>query len=95
MRPGATIATWKELHTRALTHDGSDDSAWLLRDFTPRIPRIQCTCLGDWMRWLTVHPPRWSNYFAWTVEAHNAVNLRLNRPCISLSEALQRWSKPA
>lgn len=90
-------ATWEELHRRAIQHDGSDDSAWLLNDFTPRIPQIHCNCMRDWLRLLQFNPPRFTDYFAWSVHVHNAVNQRierekgLSRPILSISEAFERW----
>jgi hypothetical protein len=72
-------ATWEELHRRYLHHDGSDDSEWLLNDFTPRIRSIGCSCMGHWLDMLKRTPPRWQEAFAYFVERHNEVSARIER----------------
>jgi hypothetical protein len=94
-------ASWEELHVRYLHHDGSDDSEWLLNDFTPRIRSIGCGCMGHWLEMLRRTPPRWDDAFAYFVERHNEVSSRiereqgLKRPLMTVAGALQRWFKAA
>lgn len=83
---------WKELHIRALNHTGTNDSDWLFTNFTPRINFPGCACKRNWTTWVTNHPPRWNDYFSWTVESHNSVNLILNKPIITVEEAKNIWS---
>lgn len=84
---GAGPALWALLHARALTHTGTD-STWLDK-FNARIPAYCCG--EDWHKWCAAHPPRWDDYFAWTVEAHNAVNVRLGKPTLGLAAAHALW----
>jgi hypothetical protein len=92
--PGATAppATWAEWHIRALAHDGSDDFVWV-QDFLSRVPNITCDCRRHASEHIREHPPRWEDYFAWTVEFHNAVNKRLGRSLFSVAEASALWSR--
>ncbi len=82
-------AKWEAWHRRAVAHDGSDDTAWVMR-LLADIP-VEC-CGEDFHRWLALHPPRWNDYFAWTVEAHNVVNLRLDRPALTIAQARAIWA---
>lgn len=90
-------ATWDELHTRALAYTGDPtvEHQWLA-DFAQRVPTRGCVCRSDWARWARQHPADLSStdtYFAWTVEAHNAVNVRLGKPQMSLEAARERWGQ--
>ncbi len=86
-------AVWATLHRRALTWDAGDDSAWLVANVNGAIP---CgTCRTHWAQVLQKNPPRWGDYFAWSVEAHNAVNAQLGKPQIALEEARSRWAPGA
>jgi hypothetical protein len=91
-------ATWAEIHLRYLEWDGSDDTPWLMEDLTPRIPRITCHCLGDWLADLKKHPVPWSDPFAWSVEAHNRVNARRRQAGktapldMTVAEARAHWT---
>ncbi len=83
---------WNELHTRALNHDGSDDTKYLI-EFSKRIPRYTtgCACREFWNNWIRSNPPKFDDYFKWTVDTHNAVNAKLNKPKISLDMALEMF----
>lgn len=87
--PPVGVATWQELHPRALTHDGSDDTVWL-DAFGLRIGG-SCACRKDWLLWISANPPQFGRYFEWTVAAHNAVNARLQKPILTLEEAYKIW----
>lgn len=85
---------WAELHTRALATDPPDpqiEADWL-RDW---VARIQCpTCESHWRLVIADCPPRLDtrdDYFAWTVDAHNAVNRHLGKPELTLDAARERW----
>lgn len=84
-------ATWKELHERALNHNDSDDSEWLFKNFTPRIKSFGCSCKRDWAIYLNNNKPDWNNYFEWTWRAHQAVNIKIGKPQITLDEARKIW----
>ena len=81
---------WGILHRRALRHDGSDDSVWMAK-FTATLPAMGCKCRQHWEQLLRDHPPRWDDYFPWTVDAHNIVNARVKNPQKTLEEALAIW----
>ncbi len=85
---GSTL--WAELHRRALAWPGGHDHVWLNR-FSNRLPG-GCPCRAHWRQLLAVLPPRWGDYFAWTVEAHNAVNRRLGKAEVTVEAARARWA---
>ncbi len=83
-------AVWEALHRRALSWgDGGDDSAWLVANVNARVPCGDCR--AHWAKVLREIPVRWCDYFAWSVEAHNAVNARLGKPILTLDDARARW----
>ena len=82
---------WKELHTRALKNKGENDLNYL-KEFSTKIPRFVkgCKCKEYWVIYIKSNPPKFGSngeYFAWTVECHNAVNTKLNKKTITLEEA--------
>lgn len=85
-------STWKELHERGMTYFGQDDSEWLLKDFTRRIQGLGCACRQHWSEIIKTNPPRYNDYFAWTVEAHNTINQRLGKPIVTLEAAKGLWN---
>lgn len=87
-----TPSTWDELHRRALAHKGGNDLAWLL-EYTTRIAG-NCECRKHWILLIQRLPPDFTRYFEWTVEAHNDVNRRLNKPELTVEEARAIWSLP-
>lgn len=84
-------ATWDELHRRALIIR-EDDTLWLMADFTPRVAHINCACRVNWSVWIKDNKPNWTNYFEWTVNAHNAVNIKLGKPIWTTEDASNKWS---
>ena len=81
---------WKELHTRALQNKGEDDTPYLT-EFSKKIPKYTrgCSCQEFWRIYIRTHPPKFGpneEYFAWTVECHNAVNKKLNKPTYTIEE---------
>lgn len=96
-----TSELWKELHLRCLNHSpGKNDIHWLHTVWIPKIPRYssngsQCKCREDWYKWYSQNPPNFStpeSYFDWSVRAHNSVNIKLNKPLLSLDEAKKLYS---
>ncbi len=83
-------AVWASLHRRALTWDAGDDSEWLLREITAKLPCGDCA--AHWVIVMHTLPVRWGDYFAWSVEAHNAVNRRLGKPELAVDQARAVWS---
>lgn len=91
---------WIELHTRALSFKEKDDNMYL-NSFVNRIPKYhKCKCQEFWTAWIKSNPPSYgvnengiNKYFEWTVKTHNAVNQKLNKPLISLEDALKLYKK--
>jgi hypothetical protein len=87
---------WKELHTHAMNHDGTNDANFLLF-FGSKIPRYLsgCRCYEFWNTWTIINVPVYDvdKYFEWTVRLHNAVNTKLNKPEISIEEAKILYKK--
>lgn len=82
-------ALWLELHRVALAaKDRAAFARYVRQDFTPRVP---CrTCKPTWLAILERMPPEdAADPFAWSVDAHNAVNVELDppKPVVSLEEA--------
>ena len=85
---------WAELHSNALSWDGSDQSRMMILGAVGlKLPCGQCK-----MGWQQINkdlPPPSTNasdLFEWTVEAHNRVNDKLGKPRITLDEALAIYS---
>jgi hypothetical protein len=85
-------ATWKELHTYQPSASPTVNAQWML-NFMDRLPKGRCQCRGHWVDYLKKHPPDWSKegWFVWTVQVHNAVNVRLGKAVVSLAEAREMW----
>ncbi len=66
-------ALWNEIHEK------QDPTPEWFADWCRRVPK---TCGCD--RWLTAYlvsnPPRYDDWYPWTVEMHNAVNVKVGNP---------------
>jgi Erv1 / Alr family len=88
---------WKELHERAYNFKGKDDTVFL-KNFATKIPRYTrgCKCREFWLIYVRSHPPIFGKngegYFKWSIDCHNAVNLKLKKPVISLEDAKKLYS---
>lgn len=80
---------WSALHTRALVIvPGQNDRAWVDK-FGALIP---CgSCRTHWQQQMIQNPPRWHDYFTWSVETHNAVSTRLGKAPMAVEAARKRW----
>jgi hypothetical protein len=74
---------WTELHTSVTLET--------LAEWENRIPSFSCGCRKFYKEWKAYNQPRKDNFFAWTVELHNAVNEKLGKPKITLDEARRIW----
>jgi hypothetical protein len=74
---------WAELHSNVTLET--------LPIWETRIPNFGCACRKFYREWKAQHPPPTKDFFAWTVELHNAVNDKLGKPQITLNEAIQIW----
>lgn len=75
---------WNMLHTAK-----DADDRWI-RSFTANVP---CgPCKTGWRAILAEMPPVFGEgWFAWTVEAHNAVNVKLDKPTMTVEAARAIW----
>lgn len=86
--PNDYLALWTALHT----HQPSPDTPKWLANFAAKLPCGDCR--QHWIAWTTANPPPLDSaesFFVWAVQAHNAVNLRLNKPEVSVGDAVARW----
>lgn len=74
---------WRELH--------SDVTFDHLLEWESKIPSYGCSCKLFYHEWKASNPPRKDDFFAWTVELHNAVNAKLGKPIITLQQAREIW----
>lgn len=87
-RTEAGREAWRRLHTEL-----QPTSEWFEQEWKPLIPQ-SCGCSASANKLLEQCPPRFESreeFFAWSVEYHNAVNRKLRKPEISLDEALAIW----
>lgn len=85
---------WGNLHRWALSADLTQATAWL-DGFARTVPCGECA--RHWLEITRRTPPDLKNadsLFAWTVERHNEVNLRLGKPVLDVAAARATWSKP-
>ncbi len=83
-------ATWSDLHKYQPSLDLKTNLLWM-QDFSSRVPSVGCSCQAEWHQFIRHNPPDWTNWFAWTVRAHNAVNLRLGKAVLSLEAARKMY----
>jgi hypothetical protein len=74
---------WSELHT-SVTFE-------TLSTWETKIPNFACGCKKFYDGWKQANEPRQDDFFAWTVELHNAVNAKLGKPIMDLKDARQLW----
>jgi hypothetical protein len=75
-------ALWLEVHTK------KDPTPEWFCDWVSRVPNSGCGCLDSLRDYIKRNPPRFDDWFAYTVELHNAVNAKLKKPQLSIDEAL-------
>ncbi len=74
-------AKWRELYGM------NTPTTEKLVAFSQTLPSFGCSCSEHFLGYMAEHPPDFNDWFAWCVEAHNAVNIRQNKRVISLAEA--------
>jgi hypothetical protein len=65
---------WNELHSEQ--HASPE---WI-EDWLERVPEINCGCRLWVKQWIADNPPRYHDWYQWTVELHDAVNAKLGKP---------------
>lgn len=61
---------WAELHSK------EDPTPEWFEDWLKRVPNYGCGCQKSFRDYLKENPPRYDDWYAWTVEAHNWVNVK-------------------
>lgn len=90
---------WRELHLRALNVTlGPNNNRRIINtervfitNWSRRIPTKGCKCSDFWHNWYKTNPINFRDYFAWTVNAHNAVNKKLGKELWTVERARQFW----
>lgn len=60
------------------------------------IPRNGCSCSNDYAKLKEENPPDFSSpekYFLWGHRIHNLVNMKLEKPLITIAEAIKLWNR--
>jgi hypothetical protein len=60
------------------------------------IPAFGCSCKQDFADYCKDNPPDFSSpeaYFIWGVALHNWVNAKLQKPILSIEDALKQWNR--
>lgn len=90
--PGTLL--WGRLHSYGLEDHAPDRRRAWFGQWCRLVDQMAgCKCGHHWRDYLRTHPPDFRHFFAWGVHAHNAVNLRLGKPVISLDAARRIWSR--
>ena len=87
-RDAAGRAAWAALHSQ---HLGTPE--WFETKWKPLIP-TGCGCQHGANDLLAQCPPRYDSpedWFAWTCQYHNLVNVKLGKPTLTLDEARAIW----
>lgn len=91
--PARPTAAWSELHPVALR---GELTAEFLADFHARVASIGCDCRRHWEEIVARKQPPLGGtaaaQFAWSVEVHNEVNVRLEYPIVSVRRARRIWT---
>ena len=85
-RDELTRQLWAELHSKT-----NPTKEWFA-NWLKRVPSFGCKCRDAFEAIIKANPPRFDDWFAWTVEVHNAVNRKLGRKEWTLDEAVARWA---
>jgi len=82
---------WTELHLFALRHSGKQSAGWF-KDWVESLPFEGCPCQKHLLQFIGDNPPDWADFFEWTIELHNAVNIRIGKPLMDPENAREYWS---
>ena len=79
-------AAWQALHSRR-----NPTREWLV-EWLATLPG--CSSCRSWFRdYLQTNPPRFDDWPAWSWEAHNAANLKLDKPLLGYLDALSEQER--
>jgi hypothetical protein len=83
-------ASW-ELKHKYLGCDPNWHELWELT-----IPNNGCSCTIDYLQLKKENPPDFSSpekYFLWGHKIHNLINVKLNKPLVTIEEAIHLWNR--
>ena len=63
-----------------LIHDQENATPWWFKTWVEKIPQNDCGCPIWLLKYIVTNPPRYDDWYNWTVELHNAVNIKLGKP---------------
>jgi hypothetical protein len=73
---------WIELHTK------QDPNPEWFADWLSRVPNFDCKCRTATIKYLKTNPPVFDQgYRKWTIDLHNSVNIKLEKPEVHFSVA--------
>jgi len=61
---------WAELHSK------EDPTPEWFEDWLSRVPNFGCSCQKSFREYVKENPPRYDDFYNWSVEAHNWVNVK-------------------
>lgn len=76
---------WAELHTKR------DATPEWFAEWLSRVPNFRCSCRRDFEAIILANPPRYNDWFKWTVEIHNSVNKKLGKSIVTFEAAMNFW----
>jgi hypothetical protein len=79
---------WAKLHQNTMTE--SELNHWI--DTIPGYEDLSCDCQKEIYKLLETNPPRFDDWQRWSWEIHNAVNLKINKPILTYSDACKLWA---
>ncbi len=65
---------WAELHSKQ-----NPTPEWF-ESWLSRVPSFGCSCQQNFRGYVKDNPPDFDDFYRWGVDAHNWVNLKLNKP---------------
>ena len=80
-----TESTWQVIHMYCFLAKKKKDVINLLHAFAKALPCVHCS--NHMMQYLKRYPPQELNLFKWSVDFHNNVNARTNKPMLTYEEA--------
>lgn len=84
--------TWATLHRFAIQADKKNDLDTFNSFLTSMETLLPCSaCRSDFVAYIKYSRPKPGNIFEWTVDLHNSVNKKLNKPILTVEESRSIW----
>ena len=74
LRIAKSRALWDEIHSQ------ENPTRWWFKTWVERVPKYGCGCYDWLLKYIITNPPRYDDWYNWTVELHDAVNVKLGKP---------------